>query len=690
MDRATSRTANDFPRAHYERARDRLRGATKVHTWSLGEAFRWLGTIVLALIIAAVIAVSFLDWNSMRGVVARYASYRLGRPVHIGGDLKVHLFSFTPGLSARNVSIGNPSWLKSPQMAQAQNLKFKIRLLPWLFGGEVYMPLVVIDHPNILIVRQMDGRTNWDFNGEKGSGNGLQLPPIQHFIIRQGHLEIHDLRRKLTFTGTVSSHEGGRGGAAFVLSGDGLLNGRKFTAAVHGGPLINVDVTKPYGFDADVRAGATHVLAKGSITHPFDLGGLEAELTLSGPSLNQLYYLTGLALPGTPPYHLSGHVSRDRAIYRITNINGTVGDSDLHGDLTVDASGKIPDLTGSLTSRVLDFDDLGPLIGAPPPAKERSRALAAGATASDVAPMKHLLPDAPLNVARLRQMDADVTYRAETVKSRDFPLRHASTHVKLKNGILTLDPLSFSFAQGKLAGSASIDASHATPAIGIDARLSDIRLEQFVSGNPPPVEGLLAARAKLKGSGNSIQKAAETADGTFTTIIPSGKIRAAFAELTGINLLNGLGLLMSGDKSDTELRCAVAHFSVGNGVMTARHFVVDTDPVLITGSGTVDLDGEHMDMTVQGHPKKFRILHLHAPITVTGSADHPQVGVEAAKALPQGGLAVALSFLSPLAAIIPFVDPGLAKNANCQALVAEGKAHGTPITPKVKAAARPK
>jgi hypothetical protein len=431
------------------------------------------------------------------------------------------------------------------------------------------------------------------------------------------------------------------------------------------------------------------VIANGSITHPFDLGGIETALDITGPNLNRLYYLTGLALPGTPPYHLSGHVSRNEAVYKITNIAGTIGDSDLQGDLTVDASSDIPYLSGAVSSKVLDFDDLGPIVGAPPPAKERAKALAAGATEAEVAPMKHLLPDTPLQVDRLRQMNADVTYSAQTVKSRDFPLRHAATHVILQGGVLTLNPLSFTFAQGKLAGSASIDARKAVPQTDIDARLSDIRLEQFVSSKPPAIEGLLVARAKLRGSGNSIQKAANTASGTFTTVVPSGKIRAAFAELTGINVLNGLGLLLSGDTSDTGVRCAVANFNVSNGTMSAQHLVLDTDPVLITGKGTIALDGENMDLTIQGHPKKFRFLHLRAPITITGPIDHPNIGVDAGKALPQVGLAGALSLLSPLAAILPFVDPGLAKDANCAAVVNEGKQNGAPITRKVRAATTP-
>lgn len=47
--------------------------------------------------------------------------------------------------------------------------------------------------------------------------------------------------------------------------------------------------------------------------------------------------------------------------------------------------------------------------------------------------------------------------------------------------------------------------------------------------------------------------------------------------------------------------------------------------------------------------------------------------------MAQGGAAAILSgLLSPLAAILPFVEPGLAEDANCAALIAEGKARGAP------------
>ena len=56
-------------------------------------------------------------------------------------------------------------------------------------------------------------------------------------------------------------------------------------------------------------------------------------------------------------------VERNGTNYRLNDINAVLGSSDLHGNLTVDASQKIPALAGKMASRVLTFSDLGPLVG---------------------------------------------------------------------------------------------------------------------------------------------------------------------------------------------------------------------------------------------------------------------------------------------------------------------------------------
>src|SRR5690606_15150308 len=108
----------------------------------------------------------------------------------------------------------------------------------------------------VLVVRDDAGRTNWDGDGK--STSAWKLPPIQRFLINDGKVIIEDDVRKLRFTGTVSSEETGGGGrSAFSLIGDGTLNKNKFLADVKGGPLLNVDASRPYQFNADVRAGQT-------------------------------------------------------------------------------------------------------------------------------------------------------------------------------------------------------------------------------------------------------------------------------------------------------------------------------------------------------------------------------------------------------------------------------------------------
>jgi hypothetical protein len=83
--------------------------------------------------------------------------------------------------------------------------------------------------------------------------------------------------------------------------------------------------------------------------------------------------------------------------------------------------------------------------------------------------------------------------------------------------------------------------------------------------------------------------------------------------------------------------------------------VLDTDPVLITGDGTIQLDTQALDLQLKGHPKELRILRLSAPVTVQGTFTHPTFHIEGHKKLK-------------------LVDTGHAKDADCGSLLAEAKA----------------
>jgi uncharacterized protein involved in outer membrane biogenesis len=268
-------------------------------------------------------------------------------------------------------------------------------------------------------------------------------------------------------------------------------------------------------------------------------------------------------------------------------------------------------------------------------------------------------------------MDAEVKFRALSVRSDKLPVRRASVNLSLKDGLLALNDLTFGFPNGQLAGRVAINAKRDIPAVDLDMRMTGARLEQFIPASAgSALEGALIGRARLKGSGKSVHDVAASADGAVTLVVPGGEIREAFAELLGINVIRGLGLLMSEDHQQTEVRCAIADFQARNGVLYAETLLLDTEPVLSQGSGTIDLRTERVDLRLKGKAKEFRLIRLLAPITVQGTLKSPKIGVDAAAAAGQVGVAAAIgAALAPLAAILPFVSPGLADDANCQALI---------------------
>jgi uncharacterized protein involved in outer membrane biogenesis len=189
---------------------------------------------------------------------------------------------------------------------------------------------------------------------------------------------------------------------------------------------------------------------------------------------------------------------------------------------------------------------------------------------------------------------------------------------------------------------------------------------------PPPLDGPLEARISLKGEGRSLHQLAAGADGTVTAVLPRGAVRSSLAELAGLDL-NALGLAATGSKSDTSIRCGVASFALKKGTLTAETLILDTEPVLVTGEGTIDLDTESLDLQLKGRPKHPR-LRIRAPLQVRGTLRHPQVGIGARNPVAQTGGAIALGvLLTPVAAMLAFVDPGLAKDQHCAALLDEAQ-----------------
>jgi AsmA family protein len=643
-----------------------------------------LSGLLLLLVLAVAVFVALFQWNWLRGPLARYLSAQLDRPVRITGDLKVHPWSLDPWASVSGVTIGNPRWAGGGPMARLPAFTAQIALKPLLLQGKTVLPLVEADKPSVALLRDAEGRVNWR-NGPGRTSKPLKLPPIEHLIIRSGAISYVDLRRNVRFRGTVSSSEtvAGVDRGTFRLAGGGTLRGSPFTLDVRGGAMVHINPNRPYHFEARLNSGPTRVAVDGQFVKPFDFGRISGRVSAEGPDFGRLYALTGVSLPDTPPYALTAAFARDGERFDFRRLGGRVGDSDLAGSVSVDDETGRPFVAADLASRRLHLADLEAVIGGGPKrtaghtVSPSERAMAARLTAEH-----RVLPDATLDVGRIHAADARLTYRADSVDAGKAPIRSLLLKLSLDHGLLTIDPLAMRLPQGDVSGLVRLSARGRTPVTTVNMSVANARVESFIGrgAKTPPLTGGLYARAALTGVGDSVRAAASHANGQVTLVIPGGQMRSAFAELMGINVANGLFELLTKNHGQTPVRCAVADFKATDGVLQAQSIVFDTGVVIATGSGDVDLRDETMNLAFAGKPKKFRLLRIGAPITVKGSLGQPKFGVAIAKAAPQAAASVALGVLAaPVAAVLPFIHPGLAKDADCASLVSQAEARGAPV-----------
>lgn len=439
----------------------------------------WTGGVFGVLVVALVLFVGFADWNALKGPISRFASAASGREIVIRGDLDVEPWSLTPVFRVTNTSIGNPERFHDRGVfAQVERAEAAVQLSPLLIG-RLDITRLEVNGADVSLYRNAEGDANWARAPNSTRGRLPNLPAIRRFSLRDGNLRLEDDKRRIVLEAEFNTEEDAavKGGGSFELAGEGRINDQPFSLELTGPPLLNVRRDRPYRFVADVRAGETHLIANGSIRRPFDFGAFTADVDATGADLADLYYLIGLALPNTPPYALSGRVERVDGRYGMPNLAGRVGDSDIRGAFTAtrQRNGRLF-FDGDFATRSLDFDDLMTVLGGAPDTGETASA-EQRAIAANLAGEGRLLPDAPLDISRVRNMDARVSYRAAHVRSDRLPLRGLAVDVGLDNGMLRLDPLTLELARGRIGGAVAINAREQVPHVDLDMRLSGARLE---------------------------------------------------------------------------------------------------------------------------------------------------------------------------------------------------------------------
>jgi len=613
---------------------------------------KWSAGIFLLLVATAILAVFVIGLNGLRGPIARMSTEKLGRELLIEGDLRPVWSWVHPRIRAERTTFANPDWAKEKYLFKAEAVELSIRVLP-LLAGRVVLPEVHLVSPVVNLEQDAKGRRNWILKDEPQPEQPSRIQ-IHRLTLDQGTLAYDDAVRDISIRAELSTDETG---VAFTTRGK--YNGLPLAASGHGGPVLEIrdndDV--PYPLKVDAKIGSTVAKLDGKITGVVGLSGIDMAIHLSGKSMDELYKVLGVAFPSTPAYNTSGRLIRNGTVTRYEHFTGTVGTSDLAGTLQVDTAGKRPLMQGDLNSKVLDLADLGPVVGT----KEKESKKAG------------VLPDVPFQNERWDSVDADVKLRAGTIRRPDqLPLEDLSTRIKMRDAVLTLDPLEFGLAGGKLAGTIKLDGRQET--IAAEAKIKAHKL-QF-SKLFPTIEvaqasvGNLSGAIELTGSGNSVARMLASSNGKIGVFMDNGSVSELLMQMAVIDLWGMTRVKLRGDKQ-INIRCVVGDFGVKNGVADANALVFDTAVVNIGGSGQVDLRNEQLNLTLLPEPKDGSVASLRSPLYIRGTFSEPKVSVDMVRIMAKGAGAAVLAIVNPLLMVLPLIDEGPGKDSNCAKLIAE-------------------
>ena len=600
---------------------------------------------VLCAIIALLAAtLALVGVDGLRGPLARLISERTGRTIRFEGPLRAHLISLHPSFMAEQVTIGNPPWSPAGTMAVIHKLSVTLDL-PWR-GRPFALRDLRLDGLDLHLKRDIDAHANWYWKAP-GTLPGKGAPLVYSLSVPDAHVTLDDDRRHLVFDGMLTIKDADRSAADSArvslarlrISIQGHLNGRDVTLRIDGEPLATVARDKPYRFTLEEHSSGSELTGQASLSRPFDFRLLEGTFAARGADLKDLYFLMGVILPNTGAYRLSGKVIRHYTTFTLSDLLATSGQSDARVTLVSQffESGKSK-VTVDLQSRHLRLSDLGP------------RAAARAAGPPEAKPL--LLPETEIRIEGIRRSNSAITFHAKELEAGPFSFHSVAGNMSIDYGKLEVPRLSAVLPDGgRVDAHGSFDARPATPTARLDLEFSRFRVGQLFRKNPaqPPLDGSLNGHVILSGRGRSVHELASSANGTLVTTLPEGVMRASFAELAGANL-RGLEMLLSRSKQDTPIRCAAASFQARDGTLVARQLMIDTDRMLISGAGSIQLATEALDLRIQGEPKHLRLLRLSGPLTIQGTLRHPTLEVS------KPGRKVEL------------IDPGRGKDADCAAV----------------------
>ena len=324
------------------------------------------GGFVGVLIVALLVAPSFLDLNKYKPEIVSQVKKATGRDLVLEGPVTLSLLPL-PTVGVSQVRFVNVPGSKNANMVEVKSIAVKPSLFA-LLGGNIEVSSVTVVEPKIVLEVNAEGKPNWEFAPSVEEAKPAAAKPsspkplsLGALVIENGTLLFSDSKagismvaEKANITASVGSLDG-----PYSLAGSATLNGAPLKLD------LSVSAKGTNGYATNLSLEATGKLGfKGTLSELGPNARVGGVATVSTESLTgfvaTLMSLAGQPVPPLPPllagkFNFDGSIEASQTDFVAKDFKTVLGDSTASGALSVKLRPALV-IEGKMTSPKLDLD----------------------------------------------------------------------------------------------------------------------------------------------------------------------------------------------------------------------------------------------------------------------------------------------------------------------------------------------
>jgi AsmA protein len=617
-----------------------------------------VGCLAVIVIAALLIIPMFVDVQKYKPILESKVVEATGRSFSVGDDLKLSLFPWA-GVSFSSLQLGNPPGFAEKEFVKVKSFEVRVKLLP-LISKEIQIKRFVMDEPQIVLVKNKNGRGNWEQPGQQQKETAAKKPGAGGAPGGPGGLPISAL--------TVGNFSIKNGSALWI---DHTTNTRKevkdisliledvsldrpvqlkFSAELDKKPLTLEGTVGPVGsgfekgvVPLDLSLKALEQLAmklKGNLENPATTPGVDIDLTVEKFSPRDLVAALGQPFPveTTDPKALSSvaltaHITADANRASISNGVIDLDQSQLNFSATASQFSR-PNLKFDLNLDKIDLDRYMPPPGdqtsaekAPAKGKKKGKK-----QKTDYTPLRRMVLDGLIKIGQLTISKANV---------QDVYLK-----IKAQNGIFNLDPMKLNLYKGNANGKAAFDVTQNIPRSSLNLKVNNVQAQPLIKDMLAKdiLQGSTSADINLSMSGDAPELVKKTLNGNGHLKFNDGAIVGIDLASMVRNVGSAFGLAeKSSERPKTDFTELDIPYTIKNGAVNTPQSNLKSPFIRVVAAGTADLVKETLDFRVE--PKAVASIKgqgdtdqrggIMVPVVVSGTFSAPKFRPDVSAAAKQ-------------------------------------------------------